>query len=248
MSKGIEGFCRLCGRFGLLTFEHTPPRKAFNNNQIFLRTIEDHVSDRGERTRFRRGLGAYSLCGRCNTRTGAWYGPAFIEWSKQGFAWYERYKGDRLLSLPYSIKPLNVLKQVLVMAIANSTELGISKHSDLRSFLLNPKSREMPSKYTASVHYSMAGLRRHNANMAIMDVAGGGSNYVFAEIVIPPFGYCVTQPIGTNKSLIESKGLFDMMVFSRYAYDEWTRLHLRIPSKETFFPSPLDYRDSSGVE
>jgi hypothetical protein len=30
----VEGFCKLCGMYGQLTFEHVPPQKAFNNQRF----------------------------------------------------------------------------------------------------------------------------------------------------------------------------------------------------------------------
>lgn len=247
MAQYYEGTCRLCWEYGKLTFEHIPPKKAFNNYQQLLTTIEDHLSKRPY-SRFRKGLGKYSLCERCNNSTGAWYGDAFVSWTKQGFDWLDKVHGEKMLNLPYYIRPLNVLKQVMVMAIAMSTEPIEEANRELRQFLLNPRQRHIPSDYRAFVYFGMKGRLRFNSGMAIMDITGKGSDYVMAEVALPPFGYCITRPVGDRNSLAESKGLYDINWFSSYGFNEWTQIHLRIPTRETNFPSPLDYRKLDGSE
>lgn len=233
-----------------MSFEHIPPRKAFNDQQRLLKTMEDHLSDRpaGFYSKFRRGLGKHSLCETCNNNTGGWYGGAFVEWTKQGFEWFDKVGGEKMLTLPYYIKPLNVLKQVMVMAVAMSAEVSLHAHRDLRQFLLRPEQRHVPSDYRAFVYFNMKGQLRFTSGMAILDTEGKGSDYVMAEIALPPFGYCITRPVGDRRSLAESKGLFDITRFSTFGLDEWARVHLRIPTRETNFPSPLDYRNLEGVE
>lgn len=247
MAQYFEGFCRLCGNYGKLSFEHIPPKKAFNNNQQLLRTMEDHLSKRPY-SRFRKGLGKHSLCEKCNNDTGGWYGDAFVSWTKQGFDWLDRVHGEKMLNLPYYIKPLNVLKQVMTMTMAMSAEASINAHRELRRFILNPKQMYMPSDYRAFVYFGLKGQLRFNSGMAILDTKGGGSDFIVAEVALPPFGYCITRPVGKNKSLAESKGLYDITWFSRFRLNEWTQIHLRIPTRETNFPSPLDYRNMQGVE
>ena len=36
MSKKQEGFCHICGRYGKLTFEHIPPKKALNSKKAMV--------------------------------------------------------------------------------------------------------------------------------------------------------------------------------------------------------------------
>jgi len=247
MAQYYEGFCRLCGNYGKLSFEHIPPKKAFNDHQQLLRTMEDHLSTRPY-SRFRKGLGTYSLCGRCNNLTGAWYGPAFVNWTKQGYAWLDKVEGEKILSLPYYIRPLNVLKQVLVMAAAMAPEVSLPAHKELRQFVLSPYQRHMPSDYRAFIYFGLKGQLRFNSGMALLDTQGGGSDFIVAEVALPPFGYCITRPIGGRKSIAESKGLHNITWFGNYRFNEWTNIHLRIPTRETHFPSPLDYRNPHGVE
>jgi len=36
LEKCKEGKCRICGKIGPLTYEHVPPRKAFNSNKALV--------------------------------------------------------------------------------------------------------------------------------------------------------------------------------------------------------------------
>jgi hypothetical protein len=75
-----EGQCRVCRRnVASLTFEHVPPRRAFNNEaarvygwEDWLQRDEDGMLTGGRIAQ--RGSGDHTLCAECNSNTGAWYG------------------------------------------------------------------------------------------------------------------------------------------------------------------------------
>jgi hypothetical protein len=75
----------------------------------------------------------------------------------------------------------------------------------------------------------------------------GSGSYVEAEVALPPFGYCVSTPIRNTKSLADNQGLYEITWFSRYDYNDWIPVHLRLPIKETHEPLPLDYRSEEEV-
>ena len=248
MPSSFVGFCRLCGEYKNLSFEHVPPQSAFNNHQRLLQTMQDKIEERPY-SRFRRGLGKHTLCESCNNLTGGWYGEAFVSWTKQGFEWFDKVKGEQMLSLPYYIKPLNVLKQSLVMALAMSPESSLKYHRELRRFVLSPRQKYLPPQYRVHVYFNMDGQPRFASGMAVMKVGeGGGANYIEAEVSLPPFGYSITSPVGDYKSLADAADLYEITWFSRYNYDEWAVVHLRIPSRETHQPFPLDYRSRDEIE
>ncbi len=243
MASPIYGICRLCGKYDKLSFEHIPPKKAFNNKQILLRTVDKLIAEKSNfREPFNKGLGKYSLCERCNNLTGTWYGSAFVDFVEQGLAYYESIKNNKILALPYSIRPLNVLKQILMMMLAMQPENAPNFHQELIRYLMNRKSLRLPSEYKVFIYYFTAGQFRFESGSAILNFDNGSMGLVLAEITIPPFGYFITSEDNSRKSLAEENGLLDITWFSQYQYNIWTRLHLKIPSKETHFPTPLDYR------
>ncbi len=79
--KRPKGECRICGSVDTLSFEHTPPKSAFNNRRVIVAKFEDIIKlgpDETIRGKIeQKGISAYSLCEKCNNNTGAWYGNRF---------------------------------------------------------------------------------------------------------------------------------------------------------------------------
>jgi 5-methylcytosine-specific restriction endonuclease McrA len=81
--------CHICGTDGKLSFEHVPPRSAFNNHPVFVPHLKDLIEKldcdfgniKGKTHQI--GAGEYTLCEKCNNKTGAWYGNAFADWAYQ---------------------------------------------------------------------------------------------------------------------------------------------------------------------
>lgn len=83
MGKRPRGKCALCRRECELTFEHIPPRTAFNSTPVKPVSGDKIIKD-DERMPWetsglpyinqQQGMGRYSLCKECNNNTGAWYG------------------------------------------------------------------------------------------------------------------------------------------------------------------------------
>src|SRR5690606_19434915 len=85
--RRTQGKCHICGQFGDLSFEHVPPEAAFNNRPIRVKSgmqlVNADLDDERGRTQ-QRGAGGYTLCERCNSLTGTWYGSAYVDWACQG--------------------------------------------------------------------------------------------------------------------------------------------------------------------
>lgn len=92
MPKTIEGICKLCGKYGKLTFEHVPPASAFNNTAVLNYppevTVEMLSGSNGRMPWDFSGLsgkvnqcgaGGYYLCNECNYNTGKWYISEYVK-------------------------------------------------------------------------------------------------------------------------------------------------------------------------
>ena len=156
MTKRPEGLCRLCGEHKPLSFEHIPPKSAFNDSQRLFQTMQDLLAGRS-RSKFRGGIGKNTLCERCNNLTGRWYGGAFADWSKQGLELFDKFGRQPPLALPFYIRPLNVIKQITVMALAMAAEQTQNYHYELRRFVLNKEQRYLPPKYNVHAYFNMNG-------------------------------------------------------------------------------------------
>src|SRR5665213_216114 len=101
--------CHLCGNLGEMTFEHYPPKAAYNDRPVLVGHVKDWERGYGREYQT-RGRGGHVLCGRCNNFTGGSYGPAFVEWSKNGFDRLYQTSGRSSLNYHGEIYPLRVLK------------------------------------------------------------------------------------------------------------------------------------------
>ena len=73
---GKEGICHLCGTFGQLSFEHVPPRRAFNELKIKSFKFWDIYCSKKGRDQ-QKGAGDYTLCNSCNNNTGSCYAESY---------------------------------------------------------------------------------------------------------------------------------------------------------------------------
>lgn len=92
VKKNEFGKCSLCGKERKLTFEHIPPRSAFNNTPIKPVNGIDVLKDNGRMPwdisglkyeNQQKGFGLYSLCQQCNNTTGRLYGNSYADLSQK---------------------------------------------------------------------------------------------------------------------------------------------------------------------
>lgn len=138
------GTCNICGDVGPLSFEHVPPRSAFNDRKVLLASVDDYWNrgpGRGQEARgkqFQAGYGANTLCERCNRTTGKWYVPFFADWCRQGMEFHDRTGGKASLLYFSTLYPLPILKQVVTMFLArNGAGFRADKKEPLVRFVLN---------------------------------------------------------------------------------------------------------------
>src|SRR5215470_5196886 len=102
-----------------MSFEHVPPKSAFNDSPIlrsdFDKVVASENLDDLRGVIQQRGSGAFTLCQKCNNDTGRWYGAAYAKWAEQAMRFIISARGRPSLEYPFSISPLRVLKQVVCM-------------------------------------------------------------------------------------------------------------------------------------
>ena len=134
-----KGKCHICGNIGDLSFEHIPPKKAFNNKPVIVtKGIEGIVrcpNDPIKGSVKQRGMGSYTLCEHCNNYTGSWYGSRFVDWCYQGMDILMRSDGSPSLIYLYRMYLLAILKQIVVMFLSvNSPDFGDSNPALVKFF------------------------------------------------------------------------------------------------------------------
>jgi hypothetical protein len=74
-----NGKCHVCGKVGKLSYEHVPPASAFNKAATTVYNALDIIKSGGlpwevddvQGKILQRGIGAYTLCVKCNSFTGS---------------------------------------------------------------------------------------------------------------------------------------------------------------------------------
>jgi hypothetical protein len=123
MSDLPIGMCNLCGETKELTYEHVPPKGAFNKYKFIIVSPDEYWDglQNGheiDRQPTQGGHGVYSLCEQCNNDTGSWYGRAFIDWCKMGLDFYDKSDGKGSDCYFTNIRPLRIIKQITTMFLA----------------------------------------------------------------------------------------------------------------------------------
>lgn len=241
--------CHICGLHTNLTFEHVPPRAAFNNRPVINTPFEklinadnlDELSVFGGR-KSQRGSGGYTLCGNCNSNTGAWYGNAFVDWAYQGLR-ISRYAATApTLVFIFRIFPLRVIKQIICMFFSVNHPGFHKAHEDLVRFVLNKHMKYLDPKKRIFVYFNDSNRVRQFSITAKFNINSAEGIKLFSEVSFPPFGYlmCIdSEP--------PDRRIVDISYFSEYGYNEYTDVTLRLPKLPVYTPIPGDYRGRDEV-
>jgi hypothetical protein len=201
MKKGI---CRICGENKELSYEHVPPRAAYNDKAVVFHKIEDILNKSPDELRqtkgkiLQKGSGAYTLCVKCNNDTGGWYGNAFADFAYQGMSILHHTGNRPSLYYNFQIFPMRVLKQIICMFFSMNADRFQSIHTGLVKYVLNPLNDYFESDVKVYLFYSTSYIIRKSGVSALMNLSGKSN--VFSELTYPPFGYVDLTPKIATKS------------------------------------------------
>ena len=244
--KAVFGTCHLCGASGKLSFEHVPPEAAFNDRSVRSPDIErifelqnlDDLSKIGGK-QSQRGIGGYTLCESCNSRTGHWYGAHYAAWAYQAAGYLVRSPTRMTLAYPFHILPLRVIKQIICMFFSVNSHHFREAHPDLVRFVLNPREKYFSRTARVFVGYSASDRSRMSG---IAGMLSGGTTRVYSEISFPPFSYILdlNQQAPVHEML-------DISFFSGFGYDDYRALSLPMPVLSVYTHLPGDFRSREAV-
>jgi hypothetical protein len=243
--KTKTGTCHICGNIGDLSFEHTPPQKAYNDKRFIKIGLERAISAHPEELNTLKGpiqqggIGEHTLCPRCNGDTGRWYAPKFIDWCTQAKDVLNRSNGDAKLVHSYNIFPLAILKQVVTMFFSINNDTFRKENQELVSFVKNKENKYLSDRYHFYTSHNIEGYRRFSG----INAQSGSSNITsITEISFPPLGYLMT----VDSELIDTP-LSEITYFSKYEYSECKTLTLTLPILPTYTIFPGDYRTKDKI-
>ena len=248
--KTVNGFCRICGKEGPLTFEHVPPQSAYNKERAVEFRLEDKLYKTAVKGRTRQGgIGAHTLCEQCNNDTGSWYGAEYVQWAKFGFdiihTWQKKGKTEGIVTLK-SVYPLRFLKQVVTCFFSVVGEPGgtlfASKNPGLVQFVLDRYEQELPDYRFFLDFYPLASgqnttLRRYPLAAKLTVLTDGKGNirpletHVLSEYTHPPLALSMTK----DKTLF---GATDITDFKNFTYETCCDIELPLRIVKSTSPYP----------
>lgn len=233
------GKCRLCGQKSELTFEHTPPEGAFNSSPVFFQDYENLFDTTsylyGKRKRSNKGAGGLNLCADCNNKTGSWYAKDYIKFAKIGaYVMTHHVYANHFITAEYSIKPLNVFKQILTMFIALDSGDFLIKQPNLKRFLLEKENRNFTDKIEIFMYLTSSINLRNALSFTNMD----GYFRTHGEISYRPFGFHISidsPPI--------NRPFLSITHFKEFSYNQEVDLLLPLRHLDPVGNMPGLYRD-----
>lgn len=254
------GICRLCGEYRALTFEHVPPRCAFNSTPAkhisgteIMKTLGDDTTLPWDFSNLRsktqqKGKGGYYLCSDCNSNTGSWYVP-FYENFAQGI--YSALQSGKISTrqncfsiMLESIRPLPIFKQIMVMFCDINQNCFDDKK--LRYFLMN-KETESPfesNKYRVFCYLAKGPLLRMNGlSVHVYDATTNPIIVSMSEIITMPLGLALYIDMPEE---FTPEG-FEITGFSKYQYGDITSCELTLPILESNIAFSGDYRTKEEI-
>lgn len=240
MAKKVYGKCCICGENKKLTFEHIPPRAAFNSFGIKLYDFFGYLLENNRKySNLQNGAGKYTLCADCNNLTGTWYGAAYAEFAAQGMRYYKQ-KANGILAVPYTIYPLRVFKQVVsCFASVNGPE-WCEENPEIKKFLLNPYEKIFPTEMDIRMYMQTESRSKISGIAGNMNI-NTGERFVGSEFAYVPFSFIfICDKSYTNFRVLNE--LYPIRKFLQYGYDDRVTLYIKIPKKPCN-PTTLDFRE-----
>jgi hypothetical protein len=250
-----RGTCRICGRnTAALTFEHVPPRSAFNNDETRVYGLDDWLarSEENEMT----GAGAYTLCAQCNNNTGAWYGTELRRAAQSAVRILRQLPLDELdakleptwasvafrqgATRPH---PLRLIKQILAMLLATSPPELSTTHPELASFVLDRDATGLPERFQFYLALYAGPLARSTGVAQRLDIATGRAD-TLVEVAFPPYAYVMTID-SPGQEAIETANITSAV---DVGYGQTADLEMDLLVAFGHTPYPADYRTKAMVE
>jgi hypothetical protein len=211
-----------------LTFEHVPPRAAFNNEQTRVYGLEDWLKrdDRGEMgggRLERRGAGDYTLCADCNNKTGSWYGTELRRAAKSA---------------------VRVLRGLPLEEIDQKPEPTWARVTFREgAFVLDRDAVGLAHRFQLYLALYAGPLARSTGVVQRIDVATGRGN-TLVEVAFPPYAYVMAID-SADREVINTSNITG---FVDVGYSQTADLEMDLLIGFGHTPYPADYRTRAMVE
>ena len=158
--------CRICRQeTATLTFEHVPPRSAFNAEPTTVFSLtewleRDPANGTAGGRREQRGAGGHTLCSQCNNKTGSWYSAELARAARAGARilvdaplgeldeqFTHQWARVNITKTDHGPYPLRLIKQIVAMMLATSPPELSRAHPELGDFVLDRERTGLPENF-----------------------------------------------------------------------------------------------------
>lgn len=246
--KEIIGICKICKEEKKLTYEHFPPKSAFNNNTKFYRiksadyfdNFYEYIETKKVKAKVEQGgLGDYCLCEQCNNFLGRNYVNDYIAFAKICYGLLQHY--DIIKSVHFKLKKEEVnlkyfLKQATAIFICNNKDWFTDSYPELLAFVKNKELSNLSENFRFYLYLNEEGQLR-NGNWNMTNIYGETCEFTF-----PPFGIILS----INNSIRIDEAL-EITSFKNYDLISEKEFDIILNKYPTFSPIPLDFRTKEEI-
>lgn len=246
MSKKIKkfGICRICKEKKELSFEHIPPKVAFNKNTRYYSIPFDEfaksknfLEHNPKGQVLQGGLGYYTLCVDCNGFLNKHYVRSFTKWVNIGMDLNLKYNFDYVEFTAMNQNPFRILKQIISMFISMNEPWFTDEYPELLEFIKNPELKTLPEKYRIYQYLNNEGQIR-TMGWTLTNTYG-----IITELTFPPFGYVLN--IDNAKGIDH---LTELSGWKNYTDEINHTFEIGLHKYPTYLPVPIDFRTKEQIE
>lgn len=247
--------CGLCGKEGNLSYEHIPPKAAFNSKPIRTVSAENMLTNsnrlpwdiKGVRyENQQKGMGYKSLCEVCNNNTGSWYGEEFAKMAGTIHNALKSKTDEEYDAITVEkLHPLRFVKQVVAM-FCGINDPDNKELDELRTFVLDKNAVGLNKKKFKICMYMTRSQHRKYAGYSVAIIKGEDKleMITLSEITAYPFGFILYFDPQDN---VEYIGV-DIMTMADCQYDDECNVNIPLCVKDVNTMWPLDYRSKEEIE
>jgi hypothetical protein len=254
--KVIYGNCALCGKKEKLTFEHIPPKEAFNSSPARPVTGDKIVGQKGRLPwdtsglryeNLQQGMGKTCLCEGCNNNTGSWYANEYISFAHtiHKMLTTEDLSKNKVVKIN-DVYPLRLIKQVLSNFCSINNDSEDERFRYLGDFVLNKETKGLDkTRYKLCMYFTKSNFTRYAPYTVVGKIKTQGYDYIaVSEITSYPLGFVLYfEP--TDTWVYEGVDITEM---ANYGYDDLCDIELPLCIKEVNDLFPTFYRTKEEIE
>ncbi len=226
--KTKTGKCKLCNTEGELSFEHVPPKSAFNNCKVYQQAFHDLLEGKKAK-QSQLGAGAYTLCTSCNTKTGAWYQLEYGKFVEAVLQAYKNKTDANSVKFTFSGSRLKLAKAILTMFVSFGTQNFInSRRPRFKTFLLEKSNTVWPQDI--GLYGAIYPKLENQRKAACLGKISNGKTFTYDEICFYPLRFVLTLD-----STAPDNCLADLNYLKEGKYEEKNDIQFDLPIDKDHF-------------